>query len=126
VPALIDPKPSVFDMDTSAVGVNVSASVATLFAELVSTTPAGAEMVTEFASDPVAVDETATVTVYVTEPADASVAVVDIGIAPLAAPHMPPLLATHDHVPELAPLGNGSVIAALVAVDGPALAATMV
>ena len=61
-----------------------------------------------------------------TEPAGDSVAVVDIGIAPLAAPQVPPAPATHVHVPDVVPLGSGSVIDALVAVDGPALDATMV
>jgi hypothetical protein len=56
-------RPSVLVIDRSAVGVNVSVSVAALFAEFVSTTPAGAEMLTELASDPVAVEETATITV---------------------------------------------------------------
>ena len=63
MPALIVANPSVFVIDRSAVGVNESVSVATLFAALVSTTPTGAVMVTELASEPVAVDETATVTV---------------------------------------------------------------
>jgi hypothetical protein len=119
-------RPSVLEIDRSAVGVRMSMSVAMLLAELVSTAPAGAAMVTELASDPVAVDETATVTVYVTEPAGDSVAVVDIGIVSLAEPHVPPTPAAHDHVPEAVPLGNESVINAPVAVDGPAFDATMV
>ena len=56
-------RPSVLVIDRSAVGVNTSVSVAMLFAELVSTTPAGAAMLTELANDPVAVEETATTTV---------------------------------------------------------------
>jgi hypothetical protein len=63
VPALMVTSPSVLVIDRSAVGVRESVSVATLLAELVSTTPAGAEMVTELASEPVAVDDTATITV---------------------------------------------------------------
>jgi hypothetical protein len=63
VPALMVTSPSVFVIERSAVGVRESESVATLLAELVSTTPAGAEMVTELASEPVAVDDTATITV---------------------------------------------------------------
>ena len=55
--------PSVLVIDRSAVGVRVSVSVAELFAELVSTDPAGAAMLTVLASDPVAVEATATVTV---------------------------------------------------------------
>ena len=39
---------------------------------------------------------------------------------------MPPLPATHVHVPDVAPLGNASVIGAAVAVDGPAFDATIV
>ena len=83
-------------------------------------------MVTELASEPVAVDETATITVYVTEPTGDSVAVVDIGMVPLAAPHVPPAPATHVQVPDMAPLGKESVIDAAVAVDGPVLDATIV
>jgi len=52
--------------------------------------------------------------------------VVDIGIVPLAAPHVPPVLLVQVHVPDVAPAGNGSVIGAAVAVDGPALEATIV
>ena len=63
VPALMVVKPSVLEIDRSAVGVNESVSVAELFAELVSTTPAGAAMLTVLASEPVAVDDTATITV---------------------------------------------------------------
>jgi hypothetical protein len=62
-PASMVVKPSVLEIDRSAVGVKVSVSVAVLFAELVSTTPAGAAMVTLLANEPVAVDEIATVTV---------------------------------------------------------------
>jgi hypothetical protein len=126
VPASMVVRPSVLEIETSAVGVNVSVSVATLLAELVSTTPDGAAMVTELANEPVAVDATATITVYVTEPLGDRVAVVDIGIVPLAAPHVPPLPATHVHVPDVAPVGNESVIGAAVAVEGPALEATIV
>ena len=63
VPALIEARPSVLEIDRSAVGVNESVSVATLLAELVSTAPAGAVIVTELASEPVAVDDTVTTTV---------------------------------------------------------------
>ena len=104
----------------------MSVSVAELFAELVSTAPAGAAMFTVLASEPVAVDEIATVTEYVTDPLGGKVAVVDIGIVPLAAPHELPLAATHVHVPDVVPLGSASVISALVAVDGPAFDATIV
>ena len=51
---------------------------------------------------------------------------VDIGIGPLAAPQVPPALFAHVHVPEVAPAGRASVIGAAVAVDGPALEATIV
>lgn len=126
VPALTVARPSVLEIDRSAVGVKESVSVAALLAELVSTAPAGAVIVTVLDSEPVAVDDTATITMYVTEPADDKVAVVDIGMVPLAAPQVPPTPATHVHVPDVVPLGSGSVIEALVAVDGPALEATMV
>lgn len=119
-------RPSVFEIDRSAVGVKVSVSVATLLAELVSTVPAGAAIVTVLASEPVAVDETATVTVYVTVPLGERVAVVDIGIVPLAAPQVPPAPAAHVHEPEVVPAGSESVISALVAVEGPAFDATIV
>ena len=63
MPALMVVRPSVLEIDRSAVGVKVSVSVAVLLAELVSTTPAGAAMVTVLANEPVAVDDTATITV---------------------------------------------------------------
>ena len=63
VPASMVVRPSVLEIDRSAVGVNVSVSVAELLAELVSTTPAGAAMLTVLANEPVAVDDTATTTV---------------------------------------------------------------
>ena len=55
--------PSVLEIDTSAVGVRVSMSVAVLLPEAGSVTPAGADTVAVLVNEPVAVDETATATV---------------------------------------------------------------
>jgi hypothetical protein len=54
------------------------------------------------------------------------VVVVASGIAPEAAAHPAPALATHVHVPELAPKGSASATGALTAVDGPLLPTTTV
>ena len=56
-------RPSVLVIETSAVGVSVSMSLAMLFAPLGSVTPAGADTVAMLVSDPVAVEATATTTV---------------------------------------------------------------
>ena len=56
-------RPSVFEIDTSAVGVKVSVSVAELLAEAGSVKPAGACTVAVLANEPVAAEETATTTV---------------------------------------------------------------
>jgi hypothetical protein len=56
----------------------------------------------------------------------AKVAVVASGIAPEAAAQLAPALATHVHVPEVAPAGRASPIGALTAVDGPLLPTTTV
>lgn len=114
------------EIDTSAVGVKVSVSVAELSAEAGSVTPAGACTVAVLASEPVAVEETATTTVYVTVEPVATVAVVASGIAPEAVAQLAPALATHVHVPEVAPAGRASPIGALTAVDGPLLPTTTV
>jgi hypothetical protein len=55
--------PSVLEIDTSAVGVKVSVSVAELLADVGSVTPAGAETVAVLTSEPVAAEETAITTV---------------------------------------------------------------
>jgi hypothetical protein len=55
--------PSVFEIDTSAVGVRVSVSPAELSADEGSVTPAGACTVAVLAREPVAVEATATTTV---------------------------------------------------------------
>ena len=55
--------PSVLEIDTSAVGLKVSMSVAVLLPETGSVTPAGADTVAVFVNEPVAVDETPTTTV---------------------------------------------------------------
>ena len=62
-PASTVVSPSVFVIDRSARGVSVSLSVAELFAELVSVTPAGVAMLAVLTSEPVALGDTATVTV---------------------------------------------------------------
>ena len=118
--------PSVLVIDTSAVGVRVSVSLAELFADEGSVTPAGAETVAVFVSEPVAVDATATITVYVTVEPLASVAVVEIGIEPDADAQLAPAVATHVHVPDVAPAGKASTTGALTAVEGPAFPTTMV
>ena len=119
-------RPSVLVIETSAVGVSVSMSVAELLADVGSVTPAGADTVAVLVSEPVAVEETATTTEYVAVAPLAMVAVVEIGIEPEAAPQLAPAVATHVHVPDAAPAGRASTIGALVAVDGPAFDTTTV
>ena len=119
-------RPSVLVIDTSAVGVRVSMSLAELFAELGSVTPAGAETVAVLVSEPVAVDDTATTTVYVAVAPVATVAVVEIGSVPDAEPQVAPALAAQVHVPDVAPAGRGSATGAFTVVDGPALPTTTV
>jgi hypothetical protein len=108
-------------IETSAVGVSVSMSLALLLAEVGSVTPAGAATAAVFVNEPVAVDETATMTLYVTVAPVAMVAVVEIGIEPDADPQVAPAVAAHVHEPDVAPTGSASVTGALTAVDGPAL-----
>ena len=126
VPGTTVLRPSVLVIDTSAVGVRVSMSLAELLADTGSVTPAGACTVAVLVSDPVAVGETATTTVYVTDAAVARVAVVEIGIEPDAVPQLAPAVAAHVQVPDVAPVGSASTIGAFTAVDGPALATTTV
>ncbi len=119
-------RPSVLVIDTSAVGVSVSMSLAELLADDGSVTPAGACTVAVLVSEPVAVEETATTTVYVAVAPVATVAVVARGIAPDAEPQLAPADATHVHEPDVAPAGRASATGALTAVDGPALPTTTV
>jgi hypothetical protein len=126
VPGTTVLRPSVLVIETSAVGVSVSMSVAELLAELGSVPPAGADTLAVLVSDPVAVEEMATRTVYVTVAPVAMVAVLEIGIEPDADPHAAPAVAAHVHEPDVAPAGRASVTGALTAVDGPALPTTTV
>ena len=106
-------RPSVLVIDTSAVGVSVSVSLAELLADEGSVTPTGACTVAVLVSEPVAVGETATTTVYVTVAPVATVAVVDIGSVPDAVPQLAPAEAAHVHEPEVAPAGRASATGAL-------------
>lgn len=53
-------------------------------------------------------------------------AVVEMGIEPEAVAQLAPAVATHVHVPDVAPAGRASATGALTAVDGPALPTTTV
>ena len=118
--------PSVFVMDTSAVGVSVSISLAELLADDGSVTPEGAETVAVLVNDPVAAGEMETKTVYVTNDPLGTVTAVAIGIEPDGAPQLAPPLAAQVHVPKRAPAGGASNTGAFTAVDGPALPTTTV
>jgi hypothetical protein len=119
-------RPSVLVIDTSAVGVSVSMSLAELLPDVGSVTPAGTCTVAVLVNEPVAVEDTATTAVYVAVAPVARVAVVEIGIEPEAAPQLAPAVATHVHVPDVAPAGRASTTGALTAVDGPAFDTTTV
>ena len=118
--------PSVFVIDRSAVGVNVSVSDAELFAALTSVTPAGTDTVTEFTNEPVAVADSVPVSVNVAvAPTGRLTAEVEMLPAPDAG-HEPPPAPTHVHDTLESVPGTTSDTVAPTTADGPALEATIV
>jgi hypothetical protein len=125
VPGVSVATPSVFVIDRSAVGVKVSISVAELLAGVGSVTEAGAAMVAVLDRLPVAAVEIVAVRVNVAVPPGARLIVALM--FPLAdAGQLEPAVAVHVHVPADKAAASESATVAPVAVDGPALEATIV
>ena len=110
----------------SAVGFNVSTSVAELFVRFVSVTPPGAATKAVFVIESVADALTVVLTVYVTVPPTRRFAVVFRLPEPLPEPQNEPLDAEHVHEPTVSAAGKVSVTGALVTGEGPALFTTIV
>jgi hypothetical protein len=123
VPGTIDATPSVFVIDSSAVVVKVSVSVAVLFAGVGSVDPPGSATLAVLVSDPVALGEIVPVIVKVAVPLGTSVTEALIEPVPDAA-HDEPAEATHDQVTPERVAGMVSVTVAPVIVEGPAFEAT--
>jgi hypothetical protein len=124
-PGTADAAPSVFVIDKSPVGVNVSVSVAELFAGVGSVTAAGTATVAVLTRLPVAIVEIVDVRVNVAVPPGASVTVALMLPLPEAG-QVEPAEAAHVHVAPARLAGNVSVTVAPVTVDGPAFEATIV
>lgn len=113
-------------MDKSDVGVNVSVSLAVLFAELPSVEPAGAATVAVFVTVPVAMLATVVLTVNVAVPPESKLTVVVILTVPLEAPQLEPAEALQVHEPMTSLVGMMSVTSAPTTALGPELLTTMV
>ena len=117
--------PSVLVIDRSAVGTNVSVSVAVLLPGVGSTVPPGRATVAVFDRVPVAAAEIVPVTVKVAVPLGARVT--EELIEPEPEPgHDEPADAEHVHVTPVRAAGMVSVTVAAVIVEGPAFEATIV
>lgn len=110
----------------SAVGVNVSVSLAELFDEFGSVVPFGAATVAVFVIEPVAVLATVALTKNVAVPPAARLTVVLMLILPLGAEQLDPADAVQVQEPMTRLLGIMSVTVAPVTALGPALATTIV
>jgi len=117
--------PSVLVIDRSAVGTNVSVSVAVLLAGVGSVIPARTVAVAVFARVPVAVEAIVAVTVNVAVPTGNRSTVVEMLPDPDAG-HAEPADAVHVHVAPDSTPANVSAIVVVRAADGPALDATIV
>ena len=104
-------------IDRSAVGVNVSVSVAELFAGVGSVVPEGGVTVAVLTRVPVAAALTVPVTVNVTEPPTGRFTEALMLPVPLAG-HVPPALPAHVHVTPLSDAGIVSATVAAVTADG--------
>jgi len=119
VPGTSPVAPSVLVIDRSAVGTNVSVSVAVLLAVFGSVTPAATVAVAVLGSDPVAVEDTVAVRVNVAVPLGNRSTVVAMLPVPEEG-HVDPADAVHVHVaPDSVP-GRVSATAVANAADGPA------
>jgi hypothetical protein len=117
--------PSVLEIDRSAVGTNVSVSVAVLLAGVGSVVPPGRATLAVFANEPVAVAEIVPVSVNVAVPLASNETDALIEPEPDAVQE-DPADAVHVHVaPEMMP-GTVSVTVPPVTTDGPELDATIV
>jgi hypothetical protein len=124
-PGIAAAEPSVFVIDRSPVGVNVSLSEAELLPGVGSVTDAGAAIVAVLVKLPVAVVEMVAFTVNVAVPPGARLT--DALMFPLPeAGHVEPALAAHVQVTADSVAGSVSETVAPVTIDGPALAATIV
>ena len=118
--------PSVLVTTMSAVGVNVSVSVAELLAGTGSVMPDPTDTEAELVSDPVAAAATVPVTVKVVVPPTGRLTVALMFPLPDAAGHVAPPVVAHVHVAPVSAAGNVSVIVEPGAADGPALDAMIV
>ena len=125
VPGTSPVAPSVLVIERSAVGTNVSVSVAVLLAAVGSVTPAETAADAVFASDPVAVDAIVAVNVNVAVPLGSRSTVVLMLPLPEAG-HVDPADAAHVQVAPDNDAGNVSVMAVAIAADGPAFEAAIV
>jgi hypothetical protein len=125
VPGTSVAEPSVFVIDRSAVGVNVSVSVAELLAGVGSVTPAGGATVAVLASVPVADGAIDPVTTNVTD-APTGRLTLELTLPLPPAGHVPPPAPEHVHVTPLKAAGIESATVAADTADGPALEATIV
>ena len=125
VPGTSPAAPSVLVIDRSAVGFNVSVSVAVLFAAVGSVTPAATAAVAVFASMPVAAEAMVAVRVKVAVPLGSRSTVVLMLPEPDAG-HVEPAEAVHVHVAPERLAGSVSLMLVATAADGPAFEATMV
>jgi hypothetical protein len=125
VPGTSPAAPSVLVIERSAVGFNVSVSVAVLFAAVGSVTPAATATVTVFTSVPVAAEAMVAVRVNVAVPLGSRSTVVLMFPRPDAG-HVEPAEAVHVHVTPERVAGTVSVTVVATAADGPAFEATMV
>ncbi len=113
-------------IDRSAVGVNVSVSVAVLFAGVGSTMPAEGAAVAVLPTVPVAAASIAATIVKVAVEPTGKLTVMLIEPVPLAVEHPAPALGEHVHEVNEAPTGWMSVTTVAGALDGPLLATVTV
>jgi len=125
VPGTLEVTPSVLVIDRSAVGTNVSVSVAVLLAGVGSVVPPGRATLAVLASVPVAVAEMMPVSANVAVPPASNETVALIAPEPDAG-HDDPADAAHVHVAPVIVAGTVSVTVPPVTTDGPELEATIV
>ena len=118
--------PSVFEIDRSALGINVFESVAELSAGDNSVTPTGAAMVAVFMSSPVAPGSMLATIVIVTVPPTGTSLSTLTSPVPEAVPQPAPVAATHVQVAPVSAAGSVSPIVAPTTFEGPTLVAVIV
>ena len=125
VPGTSDTTPSVLVTDRSALGDNVSTSVAELFERSGSVTPPGTVAVAVLASVPVASAATKPVTVYVTDPPAGTLTTSAMSPVP-EGEHVAPPATAQDHDTFDSADGMPSATEAPTTFDGPAFVTTIV